>query len=62
MVLVFLGIGYALDRWLDTRPVFMICLVLLAIVGQFAKIYYEYSAAMEHHEAHRAAARKGSNA
>lgn len=55
VVLVFLGIGYALDRWLDTRPAFMIGLVLFAVVGQFIKLYYDYKAAMDVHEAERAA-------
>lgn len=56
VVLVFLGIGWALDRWLGTRPVFMISLVLFAVVGQFVKMYYDYTAAMEEHEAQRAKA------
>ena len=30
VVLVFLGIGYGLDRWLDTRRLFMIGLVVFA--------------------------------
>jgi ATP synthase protein I len=54
VVLVFLGIGYGLDRWLGTRPWFMIGLVIFAVVGQFIKMYYEYTAAMEAHEAERA--------
>ena len=47
VVLVFLGIGYGLDRWLGTRPLFMIGLVVFAVVGQFIKMYYDYNAAME---------------
>ena len=54
VVLVFLGIGYGIDRWLGTRPWFMIGLVIFAVVGQFIKMYYEYTAAMEQHEAERA--------
>lgn len=53
VVLVFLGIGYALDRWLGTRPWCMIGLVVFSVVGQFVKMYYDYSAAMEQHEADR---------
>ena len=59
VVLVFLGIGYGLDRWLGTKPLFMIGLVLFSVVGQFVKMYYEYSAAMEQHEAERAQKRMG---
>jgi F0F1-type ATP synthase assembly protein I len=55
VVLVFLGIGYGLDRWLDTRPAFMIGLVVFSVVGQFLKMYFEYSATMKLHEAERVA-------
>ena len=54
VVLVFLGIGWAVDSWLGTRPGFMIGLVLFAVVGQFIKMYYDYKAAMEAHAAERA--------
>ena len=54
VVLVFLGIGYVLDRWLGTRPLFMIGLVVFAVVGQFIKIYYDYTATMQELEAKRA--------
>lgn len=56
VVLVFLGIGYGLDRWLDTRPTFMIGLVIFSVVGQFIKMYLEYTATMKVHEAERLAA------
>ncbi len=62
VVLVFLGIGYGLDRWLDTRPLFMIGLVVFAVVGQFIKMYYDYTATMEAHEAERNAAAKARRA
>jgi len=55
VILVFLGIGFGLDRWLGTRPLFMIGLVVFSVVGQFIKMYYEYTAEMEQHEAARAA-------
>ncbi|MDP2291156.1 MAG: AtpZ/AtpI family protein [Actinomycetota bacterium] len=55
VVLVFLGIGYGLDRWLDTRPLFMIGLVVFSVVGQFIKMYFEYTAAMTELEAQRKA-------
>jgi F0F1-type ATP synthase assembly protein I len=58
VVLVFLGIGYVVDRVLGTRPWFMIGLVIFSVVGQFIKMYYDYTATMEAHEADRAAARQ----
>ena len=54
VVLVFLGIGYGLDRWLGTRPGFMIGLTVFAVVGQFVKMYYDYTNTMEQLEAQRA--------
>ena len=54
VMLVFLGIGYGLDRWLDTRPVFMISLVVFSVVGQFVKMYIEYTHTMRELEAQRA--------
>jgi F0F1-type ATP synthase assembly protein I len=56
VVLVAVGFGYVLDRWLGTRPGFMIGLFVLSVVAQFVKMYYEYKVTMEAHEAQRAEA------
>ena len=56
VTLAFLGIGYALDRWLDTKPVFMIVLVVLALIGEFVRFWYDYDARMKVLEAQRASA------
>jgi F0F1-type ATP synthase assembly protein I len=53
VTLVFTGIGYGIDRWLDTQPVFTIALLVLAVVGQFVSMRYRYEAAMQQHEAAR---------
>jgi F0F1-type ATP synthase assembly protein I len=58
VVLVFLGIGYVLDRWLGTRPLFMIGLVVFAVVGQFIKMYFDYTATMQELEAQRTAGKR----
>ena len=58
-VALFFGIGFALDRWLGTTPVFMIVMTLLAAVGFFAKFKYQYDARMEQLEAERRAAVRG---
>ena len=55
VTLAFLGIGYALDRWLDTKPVFMVILVVLALIGEFLRFWYDYDARMKVLEAQRAA-------
>ena len=58
VTLVFLGFGYLLDRIFDTKPVFMIVMVVLAIVGLMARMWYGYEADMRGHEAERDAKRE----
>ena len=55
VTIAFLGIGYALDRWLGTKPVFMVTLVVLALIGEFLRFWYDYDARMKELEAQRAA-------
>jgi F0F1-type ATP synthase assembly protein I len=52
--LLLLGVGWALDRWLDTQPIFMIVFVVIALVGNFARMYFDYDRKMAEHEAERA--------
>jgi len=52
-LVVFLGLGWLVDRWVGTQPLFMIVFVVLAIVGLGAKIYGTYTARMEALEAER---------
>lgn len=55
LVLLFLGIGYGMDRVLGTKPVFMIIWCGLAIVGQFVTLWYQYNGRMTVLEAERSA-------
>ncbi len=55
VVLAFLGLGYVLDRLFDTKPLFMIVLVVLSLIGQFASMWYGYDARMTQLEAERRA-------
>jgi F0F1-type ATP synthase assembly protein I len=52
-VALFLGVGYGLDRWLGTVPIFMIALTLLAAVGAFVSYKYRYDAQMAELERER---------
>jgi len=54
VTLVFLGFGYLLDRWLDTKPVFMVVLVCVALIGEFVRFWYDYDSRMRVLEAERA--------
>lgn len=58
-IVVFFLLGFGLDAWLDTTPVFMIVLTVFAVVGQFIKIYFVYSKEMGRLEAERARATRG---
>ena len=55
VTLTFLGVGYLLDRWLGTKPLFMIGLVLFGLIGEFVRFWYDYDARMKVLEAQRAA-------
>lgn len=53
-IAVFFAIGFAVDKWCDTVPVFMIVFTLFAVAGNFVKMYFSYSSAMRHQENERA--------
>lgn len=55
---VFLVLGWLLDRWLGTAPLFMIVLSVLSVTGQFIRMKYTYDAEMERLEAERLAGRR----
>lgn len=54
-IVVFLGLGYLVDRWLGTKPVFMIVFFLFAVAGNFVKLWLGYDRKMREHEAELAA-------
>ena len=51
--LVFFLLGWFADSRLETTPLFMIVFVVLALVAQFVKLYYVYSAEMAQLETKR---------
>lgn len=53
VVAVFLGGGYALDRWLGTTPWLTIGMFLLGVIGLFVSWKAKYSARMDELEAQR---------
>lgn len=44
-------VGFLLDRWLGTLPIFTVSLVIVALAGVCVKLYYGYKFEMEQHEA-----------
>jgi ATP synthase protein I len=57
-IVVFLALGWLLDRWLGTSPWFIIGFVVFAAVGSFVKLRYTYEARMRQHEEERAQAQQ----
>ena len=53
MLVLFLGVGYSLDRIVGTMPLFMILMTLLGSVGLFLKLKYRYEDRMSEHDAQR---------
>ena len=51
---VFFLIGFAVDSWLNTTPIFSIALTLLAAIGFFISMKYRYDEKMDELEAERA--------
>ena len=52
---VFLGLGWLLDRWAGTQPLFMILFTVFALIGQGVRLYYAYDQEMDRHDAERRA-------
>ncbi len=60
-VAIFFGLGWLVDGWAGTRPLFMIVLTLLAVVGHITKLWYVYDAEMKRHESALVEQRRGSS-
>jgi F0F1-type ATP synthase assembly protein I len=55
-MLVFVLLGWAIDNWLGTKPLFIIVFAALAMIGGGARLKYSYDEAMRRHERERAEA------
>lgn len=49
--IIFLAMGYGLDRWLGLFPLFTIALLIFSLTGQFLMMWIRYDAEMKAHEA-----------
>jgi Flp pilus assembly protein TadB len=61
-VVLFLGIGWLVDSWVDTRPIFTLAFVIFAVVGQMVRMWFEYDARMKSLETERLEKARGSRA
>lgn len=59
---IFALLGFLLDRWLGTTPLFTIVLAVFALIGSAAATWYRYDASMREHETEMAQRRGGSGA
>jgi F0F1-type ATP synthase assembly protein I len=50
-IALFAGLGWLLDRWWHTKPVFLLVLLLFGVIGNFVRFWYAYDAQMKRHEA-----------
>ena len=57
-VAIFFFIGFGLDHWLGTAPIFMIVCSVFVIAGQTVRLWYTYDAEMRRHEAERTLTRE----
>ena len=48
---IFAGLGWLVDRWLGTSPLFLIVLFLFAIAGVGYMTWFKYEEEMKQHEA-----------
>lgn len=48
---IFAGLGWLLDRWLGTSPLFLIVLFLFAVAGVGYMTWFKYEEEMKQHEA-----------
>jgi F0F1-type ATP synthase assembly protein I len=55
-VLAFFAIGWLVDIWLGTAPLFMIVGFLVGVVANFVRLWYLYDNAMRSEESKRALA------
>ena len=53
VLVLFLGLGFVIDRWLGVAPVFTIGMMLLGAVGIFYRFKYAYIARMDRLDADR---------
>lgn len=58
-VVVLAGLGFLLDRWLGTTPLFSVAFAVVGAVGVFATLKYRYVDSMTRLEAERLQARNG---
>ena len=50
---IFLGLGWLLDRWLRTAPIFMVALAIFCIIGKSIMLAATYNEKMKRMEADR---------
>jgi F0F1-type ATP synthase assembly protein I len=53
VLLIFVGLGWLLDRWLGTKPWCMVVLSVFSLVGLFVRMWIGYERQMQAHEAAR---------
>lgn len=47
---IFGGLGFALDKWLGTSPIFLLVLLVFSFAGMFVRAWIGYDTEMRRHE------------
>lgn len=53
VLVLFVGLGYVLDSWLGTKPIFTLGLFVLGAIGLFYKFKAAYTIRMDAYDAER---------
>jgi F0F1-type ATP synthase assembly protein I len=49
-IAIFVAIGFGLDWWLGTTPIFLVSVTIFVLIGQTVRLWFHYGAEIEKHE------------
>ena len=52
-IAIFVALGFGLDWWLGTTPIFLLSLTVFVLIGQTVRLWFHYGAELDKHEAAR---------
>ena len=52
-IAIFVAVGFGLDWWLGTTPIFLLSLTVFVLIGQTVRLWFHYGAELDKHEAAR---------
>jgi F0F1-type ATP synthase assembly protein I len=49
-VAIFVALGFGLDWWFGTTPIFLLSLTIFVLIGQTVRLWFHFGAEIEKHE------------